>query len=76
MKILLQSTKTLEFISPLTQQCRAGWTTELADARVFATGLEAVYHCYRHEIMNMQMLVVFDDAQQNFTVSVTDTRTA
>lgn len=76
MKILLQSTETLELVSHHTRQSRAGWTTELVDARVFATGIEAVYHCYRHEILNMQMLVVFDDAQQNFTVSVTDTRTA
>jgi hypothetical protein len=76
MKILLKNTETHQFISSLTAKPKAGWTEELADARVFRTGLEAMCHCFRHEIMNMQMLVAFDDAQQNFTVSVTDTRTA
>ena len=76
MKTLLHKTTTLQSISNPTPKLRARWTPKLADARVFAAGLEAVDHCYWHEIMNRRMLVAFDDVRQNFTVAVTDASTA
>ena len=75
MKILLQNTKTFKFVGDYEHQSAQSWTSERASARIFATGLEAVSHCYQRGITNMQMFVTFDDSDRNFTVSVTDTLT-
>jgi hypothetical protein len=76
MKILLQSTKTFKFIREHQHRSREVWTAEQANARIFATATEAVYHCYQRGIAHMQMFVAFDDSERDFTVSVTGTLTA
>ena len=74
MRIFLQSTRTLKFLSNRKQKRGQSWTTELAGARAFGTPLDALYHCYRRGIANMQILGAFADARQNIIISVTGSR--
>ena len=69
MNILLQNKRTLDYVKDL-----AGWTTKHEKARVFETGLEALFFCFNRHITNMQILGEFADARMNFTFPVTDLR--
>lgn len=69
MNILLQNKKTLNYVEGAT-----GWTTSGEKARVFGTGLEAMFFCLYHHIPNMQILGQFADKRMNFAVPVTDLR--
>jgi hypothetical protein len=69
MNILLQDKRTLHYV-----EGNAGWTTHAMQARVFDTGLEAIFFCFNHQIINMQILARFSDERMNFTVPVTDLR--
>ena len=69
MNILLQNKKTLSYVkSP------AGWTADRENARVFETGIEALFYCFNRQINNMQILGDFINARMNFTLPVTDLR--
>jgi len=50
------------------------WTTEREKARVFGTGLEALFFCFNRHIANTQILGEFLDARMNSTIPVTDLR--
>ena len=67
MNILLQNKKTLNYVNGL-----SGWTTKRENARVFATGIEALFFCFNRHVANMQILGEFVDARMNFTMPVTD----
>ena len=69
MNILLQNKRTLNYVKGLSD-----WTTKPESARVFGTGLEALFFCFNHHIANMQILGEFVDARMNFTIPVTDLR--
>ncbi len=69
MNILLQNRRTLNFLGPAT-----GWTPDHAKARIFGTGLEAMFYCLNHHIGNMQILGKFADQRMDFAVPVTDLR--
>ncbi len=68
MTVLLQNKRTLEYVKG-----KIGWTVLRAEARVFATGLEALYHCYNQGIRNMQIVGQYD-GEMSFNVPVTDSR--
>jgi hypothetical protein len=68
MDILLQSKGTLHYVESHTR-----WTTHVEKAHIFATGLEAIFFCLNHQMVNMQILGRFTDERMNFTVPVTDT---
>jgi hypothetical protein len=74
MKIFLQSTKSLKLLSNRKQQRRESWTTEPAEARVFASALDALFYCYRRGVPNMQILAEFADSRPNITLSITSNR--
>ena len=69
MNILLQNRRTLDYVKGL-----SGWTTKREKARVFETGLEALFFCFNRHITNMQILGEFVDARMNFTFPVTERR--
>jgi len=69
MNVLLQNKRTLNYVKDF-----SGWTTKREKARVFETGLEALFFCFNRHITNMQMLGEFVDARMNFTFPVTDLR--
>jgi len=69
MNVLLQNKRTLNYVKDL-----SGWTTKHEKARVFETGLEALFFCFNRHIANMQVLGEFADARMNFTFPVTDLR--
>ena len=69
MNVLLQNKSTLNYV-----QVPSGWTTNHEKARVFETGLEALFFCFNHHSTNMQILGEFADARMNFTFPVTDLR--
>ena len=71
MDILLQNKSTLRFLDD-----GSGWTRERTQARIFGTGLEAIFFCLNHELANMQILGAFTDRRMDFTVPVTDLRGA
>jgi hypothetical protein len=69
MNIFLQNKRTLSYVkSPY------GWTTDREKARVFETGIEALFYCFNRHINNMQILGDFVNARMNFTLAVTDLR--
>ena len=67
--ILLQNKRTLNYVEGV-----SGWTTKRQKARVFGTGLEALFFCFNHDIANMQIVGDFGDARVNFAIPVTDLR--
>ena len=69
MNVLLQNKSTLNYVKGL-----SGWTTKHEQARVFETGLEALFFCFNHHSTNMQILGEFADARMNFTFPVSDFR--
>jgi hypothetical protein len=69
MNILLQNKRTLNYVEGVT-----GWTTKHEKARVFGTGIEALFFCFNRHIKNMQILGEFVNARLNFIVPVTDLR--
>lgn len=69
MNILLQNKRTLNFLGGTT-----GWTPDHAKARIFGTGLEAMFYCLNHHVADMQILGKFADQRMDFTVPVTDLR--
>jgi len=69
MNVLLQNKRTLNYVSGLSD-----WTTKHEKARVFETGLEALFFCFNRHIPNMQIVGEFADARMNFTFPVTDLR--
>jgi len=69
MNIVLQNKKTLKYVEDI-----GGWTTKHHQARVFATGLEAILFCLEHDIHDMEILGEFADRRMNFAVAVTDHR--
>ena len=69
MNILLQNRRTLNFLAGTT-----GWTPDRDKARIFGTGLEAMFFCLNHHICNMQIVGEFADWRMDFTVSITDLR--
>jgi hypothetical protein len=68
MNVLLQKKSTLEYLKNQTE-----WTALRGEARVFASGLDALYFCYNHGIRNMQ-IVGECDGGLSFNVPVTDRR--
>jgi regulatory protein YycH of two-component signal transduction system YycFG len=69
MNILLQNKRTLDYVN-----AHSGWTTKREKARVFGTGIEALFFCFNRRIASMQILGDFLDARLNFTMPVTDLR--
>jgi hypothetical protein len=69
MNVLLQNKRSLNYVKGL-----SAWTKEREKARVFGTGLEALFFCFSRRIANMQVLGEFADARMNFTFPVTDLR--
>jgi hypothetical protein len=69
MDILLQNKSTLRFLDDGSK-----WTRERAQARIFGSGLEAIFFCLNHRLANMQILGAFTDRRMDFTVPVTDLR--
>ena len=69
MIILLQDKKTLRYV-----EGTGRWTSEYKQARIFATGLEAILFCLDNKIQNMQLVGEFSDRRLNFAVPVTDAR--
>jgi hypothetical protein len=69
MLILLQDKRTLRYV-----EGAGSWTSEYKQARVFATGLQAILFCYENDIQNMQLVGGFADRRLNFAVPVTDER--
>jgi hypothetical protein len=69
MNIFLQNKSTLNYVKRL-----SGWTTKRKKARVFETGLEALFFCFNRHIPNMQILGEFADARMNFTFPVLEHR--
>jgi hypothetical protein len=68
MHVFLQNRNTLDYVKGDTS-----WTAERTEARVFTTGLEALYFCYNQGIKNMQ-IVGECDGEMSFNVPVTDWR--
>ncbi len=68
MNVLLQNKSTLDYVKGETE-----WTAHRAEARVFATGLEALYFCYHQGIKDMQ-IVGECDGETSFNVPVTNRR--
>lgn len=69
MNILLQNKKTRNYVEE-----GGGWTPHTDQARVFGTGLEAIFYCLNHHCADMQILGEFADSRMNFTLAVTDLR--
>jgi hypothetical protein len=69
MNILLQNKMTLDYV-----QGASGWTAIREQARVFGTGLEALFFCFNQHIANMQILGEFADRRMNFSFPVIDAR--
>ena len=69
MNILLQNTRTLNYV-----QGASGWTAKHEKARVFGTGLDALFYCFNRHIAHMQILGEFADRRMNFSLPVTDLR--
>jgi len=69
MNILLQNKMTLKYVGG-----GGGWTAKPERARVFGTGLEAIFFCLNHQVADMQILGTFADARLNSAVPVTDRR--
>jgi hypothetical protein len=69
MNIVLQNKRTLNYV-----QGASGWTAAPDKARMFGTGLEAIFFCLNHHMANMQLLGRFLDPRLNFSVPVTDLR--
>jgi len=69
MTILLQNKKTLNYV-----EGTGKWTAHAERARVFGTGLEAIFFCLNHHIADMQILGKFVDRRMDFTIPVTDLR--
>jgi len=69
MTILLQNKSTLHYV-----EGTDGWTAQVEQARVFGSGLEAIFFCLNHQVVNMQILGKFGDPRMNFAVPVTDLR--
>ena len=66
MKIVLQNKKTLSYVTDLSK-----WTTQHEKARLFGTGIEAIFYCFNRHIKNMQVLGEFVNPRFNFTMGVT-----
>ena len=69
MNILLQNKTTKHYVQP-----EGGWTARAEQARVFGSGLEAIFYCFNHNCADMQISGEFADSRMNFTMSVTDLR--
>ncbi len=69
MNILLQNRKTRDYLED-----GGGWTPRAEQARVFASGLEALFYCLNHDFADMQIAGEFADSRMNFTMPVTDLR--
>jgi hypothetical protein len=69
MNILLQNKKTFGYTTDL-----ATWTMQREKARLFKTGIEALFFCFNRHLKNMQILGEFVDPRMNFTIPVTDLR--
>lgn len=69
MKILLQSKRTRDYVDQ-----GGGWTWKQGRARVFDTGWDAIMFCLNSQVLDMQLVCVYDDLSRNFTVPVTDAR--
>ena len=68
MDIVLQSKGSSAFIEDLA----GAWTNEREHAHIFASGLEALFFCFRRRLNNMQMVATFLDSRMNFSVPVAD----
>ncbi len=69
MNILLQNKKTKDYV-----ERDGGWTARADEARVFGSGLEAIFYCLDNNCADMQISGEFADARMNFTMPVTDSR--
>jgi hypothetical protein len=69
MNILLQNKNTLSYVTDLSK-----WTTQHAKARLFGTGIEALFYCFNRQLKNMQILGEFVNPRLNFSMGVTDLR--
>ena len=70
MSIVLQSKGSSAFIEDLA----GAWTKDREHAHVFASGLEAMFFCFKRRLNNMQMVATFCDSRMNFSVPVADVR--
>jgi len=69
MNILLQNKTTLTYLTDLST-----WTMQHEKARLFGTGIEALFFCFNRHLKNMQILGEFVNPRFNFTMPVTDLR--
>ena len=69
MNILLQNKTTLTYLTDLST-----WTMQHEKARLFGTGIEALFFCFNRHLKNMQILGEFVNPRLNFTMPVTDLR--
>jgi hypothetical protein len=69
MNILLQNKKSLSYV-----EWGGRWTRSPESARVFQSGLEALFYCLNNHCIDMQVIGEFADARMNFTMQVTDRR--
>ena len=69
MNILLQNKTTLTYLTDLST-----WTMQHEKARLFGTGIEALFFCFNRQLKNMQILGEFANPRMNFTMPVTDLR--
>jgi hypothetical protein len=70
MNIVLQNTSHRGFIAD-----EAGsWTQSSDNACVFPNSLNALLFCFDRRLPNMQILAMFQNSKQNFSVPVTDSR--
>jgi hypothetical protein len=72
MKIILQSIQTLKFISLPDLLVPNEWTPVIERARPFTTALEAMFYCYRNDIPNMQIRVMYPDQLEDYTIGLTN----
>jgi hypothetical protein len=69
MNILLQNRKTLSYVTDPSKG-----TMQHEKARLFGTGIEALFYCFNRQLKNMQILGEFVNPRLNFTMPVTDLR--
>ena len=69
MNIVLQNKRTKDYV-----QQDGGWTARAEQARVFGSGLEALFYCLNNNCADMQISGPFTDSRLNFTMPVTNLR--
>ena len=70
MELVLQNKESLTFV----EDQHGRWTKDRQRARTFGSGLEALFFCLSHRLMNMQIVGRFLDSRMDFSLPVTDLR--